>query len=311
MTREMTCMKAGSAEFQRAFGEALDPWVAWRIDALDIRCRKMNQAERDGWIRRMVQALVEESPSRAGKSRQGDWETGWGQNLAAFREDPTFESILPKYFGKYPVLRFCGDLVVPDGPGCEYAMLSALQYWLFHRWLADAPSVYEFGCGTGHNLFRVREVNPTARLYGCDWAASSNELIAAMAENGLLGDLAPMRFDLFRPDRSRKLDSGAAVYTMAALEQVGTEFGPFLDFLIESRPSVCLHIEPVAELLNQERLMDYLSVRYFEKRGYLRGFLDELRRREAAGQLEILKAARTNVGSLFIEGYSAVVWRPL
>lgn len=311
MTGKTGFRKAGAAEFGLAFGESLDQWTAGRIEALDIRIRDMDREERDGWIGRMVRTLLEESPSRAGKSRQGDWEAGWGQNLEAFRGDPKRESIIPKYFGKYPALRFRGDLVAPDGPGCEYAMLSALQYWLFRRWLADAPAVYEFGCGTGHNLFRVREANPGARLYGCDWAASSNELVSAMASSDLLDLLESRRFDLFHPDRSLRLESGAAVYTMAALEQIGGGFSPFLDYLLENRPSVCLHIEPVAELLDQERLLDYLSVRYFEKRGYLSGFLTELRRREAQGQLEILRAARTNVGSLFIEGYSAVVWRPL
>ncbi|MHC1699667.1 MAG: class I SAM-dependent methyltransferase [Humidesulfovibrio sp.] len=300
----------GAEVFARAFGEELSPRVAERVAAYGIRCRRMAREERDGWLRKIVATLLEAQLSRAGERRLGDWENGWQENLDRFLAEPCASSLVPGYFGKYAALRLNGELVAPASAGCEHDMLAALQDWLFDAWLAKAPAVYEFGCGTGHNLSRVRRANPEARLYGCDWAGSSNRLVEAIGQSGLLGRVAARRFNIFEPDAALRLEPGAAVYTVASLEQVGEGFRPFLDYLEDNRPSVCVHIEPVAELLDPKRLLDYLSIRYFEKRGYLSGFLDELRRREALGRVEILKAQRTNVGSLFIEGYSTVVWRP-
>lgn len=310
MSGEPAVFDCGPAAFARAFGEELSPRVAERAVAYGIRCRRMSAIERDGWLRRIMVTLLDTPLSRAGERRLADWENGWHENLDRFLAAPCLESLTPSYFGKYPALRLNGELVAPAGPTCEQDMLAVVGDWLFDAWLARAPAVYEFGCGTGHNLFRVRWANPTARLYGCDWAGSSNRLVAAIAASGLLGRLEARRFDIFRPDPALRLEPDAAVCTVAALEQVGEGFAPFLDYLLKNRPSVCVHIEPVAELLDPERLLDYLSIRYFEKRGYLSGFLHELRRREVLGQLEILKAQRTNVGSLYIEGYAAVVWRP-
>lgn len=301
----------GAEVLAQAFGEGLSPAVAQRVEDYGILCRRMSAPERDGWLRTIMATLLEAQLSRAGERRLGDWENGWQENLDRFLAAPCAESLAPGYFGKFAALRLNGELVAPASPDCERHMLAALQDWLFDCWLAQAPAVYEFGCGTGHNLGRVRRVNPGARLFGCDWAGSSNRLVAAIGASGLLGQVEPRRFNIFEPDETLRLEPGAAVYTVAALEQVGEGFRPFLDYLLANRPSVCLHIEPVAELLDPARLLDYLSVRYFEKRGYLSGFLDELRRCEALGQLEILKAQRTNVGSLYIEGYSTVVWRPL
>lgn len=311
MTAASQIFDVGPGAFAQAFGEPLSDYVAGRVERRGMRCRAFTPAERDDWLLRVMATLLEQEPAKAGKGRMADWENGWAENLEAFASGAGFSSLIPRYFGKYAALRVNGDLVEPASPLCEYDMLATVEDWLFDAFLRDAPAVYEFGCGTGHNLFRAREANPSARLYGCDWAGSSNRLVEAVAASGTLGDLRALHFDLFHPDPDLGLEPGAAVYTVAALEQTGDRFGPFLDYLLANKPSVCVHIEPVGELLDPSRLLDYLSLRYFAKRNYLSGFLDELKRREAEGQLAILKAQRTNIGSLYIEGYAAVVWKPL
>jgi SAM-dependent methyltransferase len=307
---ESGAIRVTDADFRQAFGGQISDYLSGRIKAYAMAYRKMSAAERDQWLLYITAALLETSPARAGEHRQDDWDRGWRENLEAFERDPCRESLTPRYYDKYPVLRFNGDFIVPASPNCERNMLATIQDWLFDKWLRQAPAIYEFGCGTGHNLFRARNVNPSARLYGCDWAASSNHLVTVAAEAGLLKELNARRFNLFAPDPEHRLEPGAAVYTVAALEQLGERFAPFLDYLLANKPSVCVHIEPIAELLDPGRLLDYLSIAYFKKRGYLSGFLTELTRREANGELRILDARRTHTGSLFIEGYSAVVWRP-
>jgi hypothetical protein len=106
------------------------------------------------------------------------------------------------------------------------------------------------------------------------------------------------------------LHAGSAIFTCAALEQIGTRFEPLLQWMLAQKPSVIVHIEPVVELLNETKLLDYLSVRYCRKRAYLSGYLTRLRELEAEGRLKIHMARDTGIGSLFIQGYQVIIWSP-
>jgi len=79
---------------------------------------------------------------------------------------------------------------------------------------------------------------------------------------------------------------------------------------LAQKPAMCIHVEPIAELLNENVLLDNLSCKYFRKRNYLHGFLCGLQELERRGQARIHRTQRTGIGSLFIEGYSVVVWSP-
>ena len=58
-------------------------------------------------------------------------------------------------------------------------------------------------------------------------------------------------------------------------------------------------------------LVDYLAVRFHAFWGYLSGLLLRLRQLEAEKRIEILKVQRMNFGSMYHEGYSCVIWRPV
>ncbi|MBT3552210.1 MAG: hypothetical protein HN485_13820, partial [Rhodospirillaceae bacterium] len=102
---------------------------------------------------------------------------------------------------------------------------------------------------------------------------------------------------------------GAGIMTLHAMEQLGSDFEPFLDYLIGLKPAVALHLEPIAELYDADNPFDAAALAYHAKRGYLTGFLNALQARAATGEIEILKIHRTGFGSTFHEAYSIVVWR--
>jgi hypothetical protein len=85
----------------------------------------------------------------------------------------------------------------------------------------------------------------------------------------------------------------------------------FVDFVLEKKPSICVHLEPIDELLDQNNLIDRLSTLYFRKRNYLSGYLPYLRQLENEGKIKIVNEQRTFSGSFFIEGHSLIVWYPL
>ena len=118
------------------------------------------------------------------------------------------------------------------------------------------------------------------------------------------------QFDFFNPDYEFKLKPCSAIYTVAALEQVGTNFRDFVNYLLKQKLEYCLHVEPIGEFLDESNLLDWLSIQYFHKRNYLQGFFNYLHELEKKGDIEIINAQRTFIGSLFIDGYSVIVWKP-
>jgi len=99
--------------------------------------------------------------------------------------------------------------------------------------------------------------------------------------------------------------------TVAALEQTGANFIEFVNYLLAKRPSMVLNVEPIGELLDENDLLDFLSLEYFKKRNYLAGYLDYLRKLETQGKIQIVDTRRTFIGSMFIDGYSVCAWKPI
>lgn len=298
-------------DFEEAFGEPLSDFVKSKIEEYDFSYVELGKQERDNLFLTVLKVLDAPKITRSGPHRINDWERGWGENRDEFSETREYDSLIPKYFGKYPYVRWQQDFIKPLNKNFEYNMVKILQYWMFEKHFSDTNSVYEFGCGTGHNLMRIGDVNPGARSYGLDWATSSQDGIRNI--NEVYGtNFGYHNFDFFNVNAEYKLDSNSGVYTFAALEQVGDSYRDFVEYLITQNPTICVHIEPMTEPLNpDESLVDYFSVRYFKKRNYLGGLISTLKELESCGRIEIVQLQRSHIGSMFVDGYSIVAWRPL
>ena len=264
---------------------------------MNTKYRRLTQKETDKVVIQILDTLLDKSIPFSGKHRLKQWEKGWGENVKE-------GSATPHYFGKYKVNRRGGYFVEALSKNYEQEMLYSILDKVFKKYLSKIPFIYEFGCGTGHNLLRLKKVNPNALLVGLDWAHSSQKMLGKLK-------LLSFQFDFFNPDYRLKLGDKAGVYTVAALEQTGKDYKKFITYLLKQKPQICIHVEPIAELLDENNLMDYLSIKYFEKRNYLSGFLTYLRKLEEEGKIKIHEAKRNGIGSLFIEGYSVIVWSPL
>ena len=300
-------MKLNAAFFEQLFGARFNPDLARRIDAKALECEEATVAEHDSCILTAVKYLLQDEVTQAGAHRIEQWERGWNENLNEFQQsgDPT--SLIPKYFKKGVYSRLQQRFVMGTSPDYDHQMLTVILDWLFDRYLANpsVKNIYEFGCGTGHNLLQARQYNRTAEMVGLDWAKSSQVCIESMHEPGITGH----NFDYFNPDYDFHIQKGGAVFTVASLEQTGENYKEFLRYLLSQDSAVCFHIEPIGELLDESNLLDYLSARYFRKRNYLSGYLNYLEELERQGKIEILQKQRSYIGSLFIDGYSVVAWR--
>ena len=113
---------------------------------------------------------------------------------------------------------------------------------------------------------------------------------------------------MLHPDMRVKI--AGAVLTIHALEQLGADWQPFLDYLRSQKPLLCVHIEPLEELYD-ESAHDQACLAYHRKRGYLVGYLTRLRELERLGEAEILEVTKSPFGGMNHDAYSVLVWRPL
>ena len=279
------------------------------ISERNFRYEIISGKEREAVFLRVLKALDSLSDV-AGPHRKQRWEDGWSENLREFiASGYDINHLVPKFVKKAEVIRLDGEYIMPEDAEFETNFVTILRLWLFSHWFSDVQDIYEFGCGTAHNLVALAHLFPQKELFGLDWAKATLEIIRVLREE-LQYKISGRLFDLVHPDHSFSLQPASGVFTIGTLEQIGKDFKPFIGYLIENRPHVCIHIETIYELYNPDILFDYIAVRYLEKRGYLQGLLTYLRELESAGNIEILALQRT-FGSLFHDGYSYVIWRPL
>lgn len=259
----------------------------------------------------IAQKLDAGSYSVVGSHRKPVWEKGWQEDLKRLQQGDTDpESILPKYYQGNLHLRWKGNWIDPVDPLFEIHFFTVLRLWLFERFLSDCEPIVEMGCGTGLNLLLLARMFPAKKMWGLDWTESSQKIIAELARRYSL-NLSGGVFDFFRPDFNFKLEPNSAVLTITALEQVGSGFAAFLEYLLAQKPRMVLSLEPLHELYGDADRLDAQARRYHEARGYLKNYLTTLRRLEAEKRIQILSARRSRFGGLYNETYSWVAWRPL
>lgn len=302
------------ANFAIAFGCALEEipdFLLERITGSDFSYRRLNSSERDKTIVGILKRLDANELSKVGEHRKEVWEKGWEENLDAFASQGfALETLVPRFIRPEPIIRLNQDYALAINPKFELHFHEIVRCWLFLRYLANASAVYEFGCGSAYNLVAMAELSTDMRFVGLDWADSAVKLANMIGEaRGI--NLTGRRFDFFHPDDTIPLGTDDAVLTICAMEQIGTHYEAFLQFLLCKRPRICVHMEPLIELYCSDNLVDYLAIRYHTSRGYLSGFLRRLKQLQADRRLEIVKVQRLNFGSLYHEGYSVVAWRPI
>jgi hypothetical protein len=295
-------------DFEDSFGEDLSQAVREKIDSYEFAYRDLTSKEEDRLLIHIMEH-ISQPLVKAGSHREEQWQTGWDENRKDFLRTENTESLIPRYFGKFPYVRWKQKFIKPVNPNFEYQMAAVLQYWLFDKYFKKTNNIYEFGCGTGHNLLRTKSVNPDASICGLDWVPASQHIIS-LINSKFDQNFDSHRFNFFDIDYDFSLKENACAYTFAALEQVGESCNDFVEYLIRQNCDICVHIEPIAELLDPENsFIDYLSVKYFKKRGYLYGLYNTLKKYEKDGRIEIIQAQRSYIGSQYIDGYSVVAWR--
>ncbi len=299
-------------DFARLFGTTIDDIpndCRELIAKTDFRYRKVSDDERDKVLLDILKKIDSGQLTVAGREKKVIWEKGWHENLQNFLgKNYDINKLIPRYYRPGRVLKIYRNYARTYDPNVEFNFFKVLQLWLFRKYLKGAESVYEFGCGPGHNLVALAELYPEKKLYGLDWSVASRDLVNKVAEvyrYNITGHL----FDMFSPNENLEITNNSAILTIGGLEQLGRDYESFLQFLLKKSFILCLNVEPFSELYDKDHLLDYVAIKYQEKRNYLTGYLDRLRQLESEGEIEILKVQRMLFGNLHYDGWSFVVWK--
>jgi len=257
----------------------------------------------------VIKKIVADQQVIGAPGRQDIWQGGWTETLNDFiKSGYDLNKLTPKFIRPGQVVRFNQDYVLPANSNFELDYFKIFRQWLFNKYLGDFDTIYEFGCGTGFNLVALAQLYPEKELHGLDFVPSSRDLVNKIGE--IYGwNMTGHLFDMLSPDVDFKIKSNSAVFTIGAIEQLASKFEAFLQFLLQASPGICVHVEPTIELYDENNLIDYLAIQFHKKRGYTEGYLPRLRELEAQGKIEILKVQRLFFGSLYMEGYTYIIWR--
>lgn len=301
-------MKINSNDIEKILGFEINEKLKEQIEKFDLKYEHLTSDERDKYILSVVNVLLGDI-TYSGKHRIDEWEAGWNNNFELFKENKKIEHLIPKYHGKYNLVRWNGDIIKPSIDNFDYKIHICFIDAIIQHYIGNNENVFEFGCGPAYHLLRLNKFNSNLNLYGLDWAKSSQNIVNEINDNMNL-NITPYNFDFFNPDYNLEVPEKSLFYTVAALEQVGENFKLFVDFILDKKPELCVHLEPIDELLDENNLIDKLSISYFRKRNHLNGFLPYLQKLEKENKIEIIKQQRIFSGSYFIEGHSLIVWKP-
>ncbi len=281
------------------------------IETFNSQYQILGGKERDGIILDILKKIASSDLTKAGNEGKARWQKDWDNTLKEFIDNGyDICTLVPIFLRRPRPLRFKGEYIQPIDPHFELIIYTIFRRWLFREYLGDPAitTIYEFGCGTGFNLAEIASLYPEKQLYGLDWVSGPKEIIRLMRQQhgyNMTGQI----FNMLEPDRSFRLKPGSAVLAMGALEQLGTHFEPFLQFILEQKPSLFVHVDSILEWYDENSLMDYLAAKFCRKRNYLEGYWPRLEQLEKEGKIEILKKWRPPFGSFFLDSSSVIVWR--
>ena len=264
--------------------------------------------ERDKVIIKILERIKNDRQIIASKGRTKKWNSGWGEALNIYKKS---ESLTPKFYTarENKFFRLNGELIKSHTPNFEIEMVNLFRNWYFKKYFKNIENIYEFGAGTGHNMVELAKIFPNKKLFASDFVSSSVNLLKLVSKRRKI-NMKSFKFNMAKPNKKLKFNNNFAIYTSGALEQLSGKIHDFIDFVYNSKPKIVLHVEPAPQFYNTSKLVDFTGDFFQRKRKYTDNLLDYLMKMEKKNKIKIIKKMKSPFGSLMIEGYNFIAWRP-
>ena len=176
--------------------------------------------------------------------------------------------------------------------------------------MTSSDTIVELGSGWGRNLFYFLLKKLCHRVIGGEYTKEGRLVSEFISEKFKL-PAEFFHFDYYNPHEQfmQKL-AGTVVFTHNSVEQIRHIPEETIQSLIESKPRVVIHFEPVYEYCDKNTLLHYLWKRYTLMNDYNRNLLTVLKKFESSGKLRIIDEKVHTIGLNAFNPGSFIVWEP-
>ena len=289
----------------------LYPLTKSLIKKFNFKYRVIDNEEYQKLILSILKRIDSDTQKIASNSRKKVWFKGWSENLDKFKKTKNLnKSLVPKFVRPNQPIRIFSKYCKTNNKNFELDYIQVYRTWFFEKYFKKLEHIHEFGCGTGFNLMSFINNYPEKEYHGSDFVYSSVNLVNYVSKYKNM-NLSGYLFDMKRPNFKYDIKKNSGVFTFGSIEQLSGDYKNFIKFLIKKSPEIIVHTEPCEELYDLDNLNDYLAFKFQNKRGYSSGFINYLLELESKKKIKILKINRLFFGSLFMEGYNHISWKPL
>jgi SAM-dependent methyltransferase len=279
-----------------------------KISTGNFRYRFLTPGEQARIIEEITAFIEARARRRTVSENSKAFEVGWEENYReCLAEGVSWRSLKPKYVKPYRTLRGPGGYIAPEDPYLLDRLYTVFILQSAHLYFAAAANIYEFGCGSGQYLYLLAGEYPDKSFTGLDWVDSSMKIVDLIGRERK--NVRGCKFDMLHPTPDVVLEPGSGVLTVGALEQLGENYQPFLEYLIDQKPFIVVHHEPIVEFYDVDSVYDTLAKEYHRKRGYLDGYYNALTSLEEQGIVTIVHKRRIPFGDPYHESGSLLVWK--
>lgn len=240
------------------------------------------------------------------EERQKVWDEGWREAFNNYQQDG---SLVAGFTHPTTMVNVDGTYFRPIDSNFEINYQALIRSYVLDTYFEDCTAFIEFGSGSGINLVAAAKRLPSVRIIGSDFVPAAVELHNAIAaKTGY--PIESYLFDMRAPISHHAFPKGSSVLTYGSVEQLGNNFQPFLDFLLEMQPKVVVHVETDSSFLLDGKLPDFIAKSYSEVRGYPNQFLGRLLEMQNEERIRIVTTERSVAYPGLTPGNNLFVWVP-
>lgn len=289
----------------------LEDYTIKLIKKYNIYYKTLEKEDKELAIIDTVRKINNENRIVTSKNRKKIWEKGWLDIKNSFKKNRSITSLIPQFYSKRKNLYFrLNGKFIKSSKFFEFKMIDIYRSWYFSKYIKNVDNIYEFGAGSGHNLIRLSDIFPKKKIYASDFSKNSVELLKNIS-NYKNYNWSCFQFNMKNINKTITLKENSAIFTSGSIEQLSGKINNFLKFILKNKPRICIHIEPMPQLFNNNIIEDFLSVQALKKKKYSVNFLDEIKKLEKNNKIKILKLLKSPFGSQLIDGMNLLVWKIL
>jgi hypothetical protein len=257
---------------------------------------------------KLLKIILSKKLSISSQKKKSTWNKGWSENLRKFKEKD-ISTLYPGYFRKKNYFfRYKGRVIYSKCEKFEILFSEFIHAMIIKKYIKNINNLYEFGAGSGKIISSLMiNLEEKISYYASDWVENAVKLLGKIKINNKT--INNFKFDFFNPSKVR-IKKNSIVFTGGALEQTGSNYEKFVDYLIKQKPEFVINFEPFDDIYTNENLNDLVLKLYAKKRNYLSGYIHYLKKLENLKKIKIIEIKRI-FGGPYHEGYSFLCWKIL